>query len=219
MNFILKFNLGLSNLIKIAISISFIFFVQQTNAQSISVNDTIITRAIIINGDTLSLKDLEHVSVFTKLTQAQKAALAKYNRLRNAVYLTYPYAMRAGAIMNDINTKLANVTDKKIRKAYIKTREKELRKEFTSQLTNLSVYQGKVLMKLINRETGSNCFEIIREMKSGVTAGFYQTVLFFFDTSLKQSYDADTEDALVEKFVKEVQRMYGQDTPPHTKMM
>ncbi len=190
---------------------------QQINAQTVGVNDTIVTRAIIVNGDTLSLRDLELVTMYTKLTPAQKAALAAYNRLRNAVYVTYPYAMRAGAIMNEINFKLVGVTDKKERKKYIKSREKELRKEFTSQLTNLSIYQGKVLMKLINRETGSNCFEIIKEMKSGVTAGFYQTVLFFFDTSLKQSYDADTEDALVEKFVKEVQRMYGLDSAPHAK--
>ena len=209
----------MGNLIKIALSVSFIFFVQLAIAQKIGVYDTITTRAIVIDGDTLSLKDLEPVSVYTKLTASQKAALVAYNRLRNAVYVTYPYAMRAGAIMNDINIKLAGVTDKKTRKAYIKTREKELRMEFTAQLSNLSIYQGKVLMKLINRETGSNCFEIIREMKSGVTAGFYQTVLFFFDTSLKQSYDADTDDALVEKFVKEVQRMYGQDTAPHVKMM
>jgi hypothetical protein len=191
--------------------------VQQINAQTSGVYDTIVTRAIIVNGDTLSLRDLEPVTMYAKLTAAQKAAIAQYNRLRNAVYVTYPYAMRAGAIMNEINAKLVGVTDKKERKKYIKSREKELRKEFTSQLTNLSIYQGKVLMKLINRETGSNCYEIIKEMKSGVTAGFYQTVLFFFDTSLKQSYDADTDDALVEKFVKEVQRMYGVDSAPHAK--
>jgi Domain of unknown function (DUF4294) len=191
--------------------------VQQINAQTSGVYDTIVTRAIIVNGDTLSLRDLEPVTTYAKLTAAQKAAIAQYNRLRNAVYVTYPYAMRAGAIMNEINAKLVGVTDKKERKKYIKSREKELRKEFTSQLTNLSIYQGKVLMKLINRETGSNCFEIIKEMKSGVTAGFYQTVLFFFDTSLKQSYDADTDDVLVEKFVKEVQRMYGVDSAPHAK--
>ena len=189
------------------------------HAQTMGVNDTIITRAIIINGDTLSLRDLEPVSVYTKLTAAQKAALAAYNRLRNAVYVTYPYAMRAGAIMNEINYKLIGVTDKKERKKYIKSREKELRKEFTNQLTNLSIYQGKVLMKLIYRETGSNCYEIVRELKSGFTAGFYQTVMFFFDTSLKQEYDADTNDALVEKFVKEVQRMYGWNTDPHAKVI
>jgi Domain of unknown function (DUF4294) len=157
------------------------------------------------------------VTLFTRLTEAQKKQLAKYNRLRNAVYVTYPYALRAGAIFNDINAHLAKISDKKLRKAYIKTREKELKKEFTTPLTNLSIYQGKVLMKLINRETGDNCFEIIKELKSGFTAGVYQTVAFFFDTSLKQSYDADTDDIVIERIVKEVQRMYNIDTPPHAK--
>ncbi|MFC4261624.1 DUF4294 domain-containing protein [Ferruginibacter yonginensis] len=187
---------------------------QQTNR-----NDTIVTEAIIYEGDTLSLKTLDFVFTYGKLSKAQIAANAQYNRLRNAVYVTYPYAIRAGAVMNDINAKLTGVTDKDERKKYIKSREKELKKEFTEPLKNLSVYQGKVLMKLINRETGNNCYEIIKEYKGGVTARFYQTVAFFFDSNLKQSYDADTDDALIEKFVKEVQRMYGHNSAPHAKMM
>ncbi len=190
---------------------------QQTNAQTIGANDTIRTLSIIYEGDTIPLQNLEYVHVYGKLSAAAKAAYAKYNRLRNAVYVTYPYAMRAGAVMNDINANLVGVTDKDKRKEYIKSREKELKKEFTTPLTNLSIYQGKVLMKLINRETGSNCYEIIKEMKGGFTARFYQTVAFFFDSNLKQSYDADTDDATIEKIVKEVQRMYGYDTAPHAK--
>jgi hypothetical protein len=191
--------------------------VQQTYGQTIGANDTIKTLSIVYEGDTIPLQNLEYVHVYGKLSTAAKAAYAKYNRLRNAVYVTYPYAMRAGAVMNDINANLVGVTDKAKRKEYIRTREKELKKEFTTPLTNLSIYQGKVLMKLINRETGSNCYEIIKEMKGGFTARFYQTVAFFFDSNLKQSYDADTDDATIEKIVKEVQRMYGYDTPPHAK--
>jgi hypothetical protein len=188
-------------------------------AQQIGINDTITTQAIVYEGDTISLQTLETVFLYARLTEAQKAALAKYNRLRNAVYVTYPYARRAGAIMNEINANLIGVTDKAKRKIYIKSREKELRKEFTTPLTNLSIYQGKVLMKLINRETGDNCYEIIKEVKGGLTARFYQTVAFFFDTNLKQSYNADTDDATIERIVKEVQRMYGYDTAPHAKAM
>ena len=98
--------------------------------------------------------------------------------------------------------------EKEDRKAYIKTREKELRKEFTEPLTNLSIYQGKVLMKLINRQTGNNCYEIIKEYKGGVTARVYQTVAFFFSTSLKQPYDAHGDDKEIESIVQEVERMY-----------
>jgi hypothetical protein len=64
-------------------------------------------------------------------------------------------------------------------------------------------------MKLINRETGNNCYEIIKEYKSGLTARFYQTVAFFFSTSLKQPYDAKGDDQQIEQFVLEVCRMYG----------
>jgi hypothetical protein len=209
----------LSNLRKIFTILTLTCITHAASAQSAGIYDTLLRRAIVYNGDTLTLQDLECAYTYTKLTDAQKIALAKYNRLRNAVYVTYPYARRAGLVMNDINAKLAGVTDKKERKNYIKSREKELKKEFTNPLTNLSVYQGKVLMKLINRETGDNCYEIIKEVKGGLTARFYQTVAFFFDSNLKQSYDADTNDSTIEKIVKEVQRMYGYDYAPHAKAM
>ena len=172
-------------------------------------NDTILTGAVIYNGDTLEAKTLDMVAVSGYLTEEQLKNIAKWTRLRNAVYVTYPYAKRAGAVLNDINSHLTGVTDKEVRKDYIKSREKELKKEFTDPLTNLSVYQGRVLMKLINRETGNNCYEIIKEYKGGLTARLYQTVAFFFSTSLKQSYDAAEEDAEIEKIVLEVRRMYG----------
>ncbi len=196
-----------------------LFSVQKSHAQQTGLHDTIQTQAIIYDGDTMELKTLEFVFVYAKLSAAQAKANAKYNRLRNAVYVTYPYARRAGAVMNDINAKLVAVKEKEDRKKYIKTREKELKKEFNDPLTNLSVYQGKVLMKLINRETGNNCYEIIKEYKGGLTARLYQTVAFFFDSNLKQSYDADTDDATIERIVKEVQRMYGYDDAPHAKAM
>jgi hypothetical protein len=202
---------------KLVLILFMLFGVQQSYAQTVGKNDTIQTLSIVYEGDTIPLKNLDYVYVYSKISAAQKEANAKYNRLRNAVYVTYPYALRAGAIMNDINANLVGVTDKDKRKTYIKSREKELKKEFTTPLTNLSIYQGKVLMKLINRETGSNCYEIIKEMKGGFTARFYQTVAFFFDTNLKQSYDAETDDATIEKIVKEVQRMYGYNTAPHAK--
>jgi Domain of unknown function (DUF4294) len=181
----------------------------KTAAQTPGVNDTIITQAVIYNGDTIEAKTLEPLFLYSRLNEAQMSERAKYNRLRNAVYVTYPYARRAGLIMNDMNEKLLQITKKDARKTYIHSREKELKKEFTNPLTNLSIYQGKVLMKLINRETGNNCYEIIKEYKGGFSARFYQTVAFLFNSNLKQPYNAIKDDALIERFVKEVQRMYG----------
>jgi len=180
------------------------FVIAQTGA-----NDTLQTEAVIYEGEVVPAKTLQNVYIYYKFNEAQLNARAKYNRLRNAVYVTYPYARRAGTIMNDINDKFLAMPKKSDRRSYIKTREKELKKEFTEPLTNLSVYQGKVLMKLINRETGNNCYEIIKEYRGGFTARLYQTVAFFFNSNLKQPYDPSKDDAVIEKLVMEVQRMYG----------
>jgi len=172
-------------------------------------NDTIMVPAKISEeGILIPAKTLENFWISKPGPPGMKERIEKWTRLRNAVYVTYPYARRAGAVMNDINTRIAKMNEKEDRKAYIKTREKELRKEFTEPLTNLSIYQGKVLMKLINRQTGNNCYEIIKEYKGGVTARLYQTVAFFFSTSLKQPYDAQGDDKEIESIVQEVERMY-----------
>ena len=172
-------------------------------------NDTIITSAIIYNGDTIEAKTLERVEMVYVMTPFQRKNYKAYNRVRNAVLVTYPYARKAGGIMNKINRELVGISGEEQRRKIIRQREKELKKEFTEPLTNLSVYQGRVLMKLINRETGNDCYEIIKEYKGGLTARAYQTVAFFFKSSLKQTYDAKGEDATIEFFVKEAQRIYG----------
>jgi hypothetical protein len=184
------------------------FMPGKSYAQSLS-NDTIRMQAIIYQGDTIPMSVLANVYIKAILTEEQKKAIAKYNRLRNAVYVTYPYARKAGMLMNEMNDDLSKINEKKDKKKYIHSREKELRKEFTTPLTNLSVYQGKVLMKLINRETGNNCYEIIKEYRGGLTAGLYETIAFFFSTSLKQPYNPRQDDVLIERFVNEVQRLYG----------
>ena len=195
-------------ILKIVVFICSLFFYENVKAQH-GINDTIVSTAVIYNGDTIEAKTLGNIALYSHLTESQMSEKAKYNRLRNAVYVTYPYARRAGAVMNDINTRLSILGKNASRKDYIQTREKELKREFNDPLTNLSVYQGKVLMKLINRETGNNCYEIIKEYKGGITARLYQTVAFFFNSNLKQPYEPEKEDATIEKIVMEVQRMYG----------
>ena len=178
-------------------------------AQQLLINDTILTAAVIYEGDTIEAKTLQPLLIRSWYNESQMSAKAKWTRLRNAIYVTYPYAKRAGGVMNILNVQLAHILKSEDRKKCIQSKEKELKKEFTDPLTNLSIYQGKVLMKLINRETGNNCYEIIKEYKGGFTARFYQTVAFFFSSNLKQPYDKNGEDVEMEKIVQEVERMYG----------
>jgi hypothetical protein len=180
----------------------------QNNSSRYGPNDTLLVPYYVYQGDTIPLRTLEMVWVTAKMPEAMRKRLAEWTKLRNAVYVTYPYARKAGAIMNDMNAKMAKMTSENQKKTYIKSREKELKKEFADPLENLSVYQGKILMKLINRQTGNNCYDIIKEYKGGFTARFWQTVAFFFGTSLKQPYDAKGDDQQIESIVKEIERMY-----------
>jgi hypothetical protein len=143
------------------------------------------------------------------MSEAQQEAFRQWTRLRNAVYVTYPYAKKAGYLFNEINFNLSRMPDKRQRREYMRSKEAALRKEFTKPLTNLSVYQGKVLMKIINRETNNTCFEIVREYKGSFSAQFWQSVAWVFGSSLKQGYDPKGEDADLERIVQEVARMYG----------
>lgn len=169
-------------------------------------HDTIVVSAIWYQNEMMPYKELEMVWVGNNLSgRKMEKYVAEWNRLRTAVYATYPYARIAGSTINDINAKMQAFDGKKDRKAYIKSREKELRKQFTEPLTNLSVYQGKVLMKLINRQTGNNCYEILKEYKGGVNARLYQTVAFFVGGNLKQDWDVtDKTDRQIENFVREI---------------
>lgn len=194
----------------IAYKITFLLLLLTLGTKGISqssnwgANDTLITGAVIFAGDTIEAKVLAGVYVFS---YAKLSAKAKWTRLRNAVYVTYPYAKRAAIILNDVNAHILG-KDPVYASQYINSREKELKKQFADPITNLSVYQGKILMKLINRETGNNCYNILKEFKGGVTARFWQTVAFFFGSNLKQPYDPNGEDKEIETIVKEVRKLY-----------
>lgn len=169
-------------------------------------NDTIILPAIWYNREIINYKEMEMAWVSNLSPEKLAKFIEEWTRLRNAVYVTYPYARIAGGTINDITKNLSNGQSRIERKAYIKTREKELKNEFSDPLSNLSVYQGKILMKLINRQTGNNCYDIIKEYKGGFNARFYQTVAFFVGGNLKQDWDTKENkmDRQIENIVKEI---------------
>src|SRR5215213_1889466 len=186
-------------------------FSQKSEAQTFAQptygkHDTIRSRTIFYDNEWIPYSEMEMVYVSNVSAEKLAKILQEYNRLRNAVYVTYPYAKTAGAVINDVNNHLKDVSSKKDRKKYIKSREGELKKQFSDPLSNLSVYQGKVLMKLINRETGNDCYEIIKEYRGGMNARMYQTVAFFFGSSLKQEFDAQNNslDRQIEAIVQEI---------------
>lgn len=196
-------------IVKILIILSFSLVSLFSKAQY-GTYDTIRVHAYIDkNGDTIPEEELLPVIVYTNISKKWKAYWEQWTRLRNAVYITYPYSKATSKIINELNERLKNVHSQKERKKIIKSREKELKKEFADKLTKLSIYQGKILMKLIYRETNNNCYEIIKEFKGSFSAFFWQSIAVLFGANLKQTYDKDGADKEIEPIVLSVQKMYG----------
>ena len=169
-------------------------------------NDTLLVPAIWYRNEMHTFREQDGVWIGQGNAKQQAKQIKEWTRLRNAVYVTYPYARIAGSTINDIHKNLQGVSERRARKKYLESREKQLRKEFADPLTNLSVYQGKILMKLINRQTGNNCYEILKEYKGGLNARLYQTVAFFFGGNLKQDWspNEDATDRDIENIIREI---------------
>ncbi|MHB1922642.1 MAG: DUF4294 domain-containing protein [Chitinophagaceae bacterium] len=171
-------------------------------------NDTILLSATVVGSDTLPVITLEEILVQAPWPRALAKRMMEWTRLRNAVYVTYPYALAAARILRDVNFRLAALPSKKQKKAFLKMKEKELKAEFGNKLENLSMYQGEILMKLISRQTGENCYSIIKKMKGGFSARLWQTVAFFFGSDLKSNYNLQ-QDRDIETIVLEIEARQG----------
>lgn len=175
-------------------------------------HDTIrVWAEILPNGDTIPVSILPDYYAYSVLRGEWKEYYKEWKRLKNAVYVTYPYALKAATIINTVNKQLVGIDDRRKRRAIIRSHEKELRTEFSDRLKNLSVYQGKVLMKLINRQTGETCYEILEEYKGSIPTAFYQGIAFIFGSSLKQGYNplVDKRDRFIEIITRDLEYKYG----------
>ncbi len=128
--------------------------------------------------------------------------LKNYQRMVRAVKKVYPLAIEAAKRMENLDEELAKYERRKDRKAYTKAIEDALKEEITPMLWKMTRYEGKILLKLIDRETNHTVFGIIKDFRSGFTAGFYQTMAKLFGNDLKLEYDPDGEDEMLEHIVK-----------------
>ncbi|HPQ08121.1 MAG TPA: DUF4294 domain-containing protein [Bacteroidia bacterium] len=167
-------------------------------------------KAIVSGNDTLPLIDLPEVQVYAYWGKvyASKKLFEEWTRTKYNVKKVYPYAILASALLQEMDNKLAQIPSEKERKIFIKQCEKELRAKFEEDLKNLSVTQGKILMKLIYRETGKTTFQIVKEMRGGFEAAMWQALAFIFGNSMKVQYDPSGEDFMVEKAVQLVEKGY-----------
>jgi Domain of unknown function (DUF4294) len=158
------------------------------------------------NGERLPEVQIGEVSVVPPPTmpKARKSDLRKYDRLVYNVKKVYPFALIARERIRKLNDTLINIQDEKERKKYLKNLEKRMFAEFEGDIREMTITQGKILIKLIDRETKNTSYELIRDYRGKISAAFWQGIARIFGTNLKDEYDADGDDLLIEMIIKEI---------------
>ncbi len=157
----------------------------------------------VLGGDTFLVKELAEIDVVAKPRTAFRNGRERryYGRLLRDVKKTLPYAKIAAAVMVEVNDSLQSLTTKKEQNAFIKEKEEQLFAEYEPILRKMTIRQGRMLIKLIDRECQITSYEVVRIYRGGFSAFFWQGIARIFGTNLKSRYDPAGEDALVEEVV------------------
>lgn len=154
----------------------------------------------IVN-DTIYVDTLDPVEIYPKRGMFRFYKRWRYSRKIRNLKKVYPYAKKAGILLKEINAEYLKLETEREKKRFIKKAEKRLFAQFEGELRNMTISQGRMLIKLIFRETGNTTYEILKEFKGGFSAFFWHSVARLFGSSLKYKYDKDGDDADLERLV------------------
>ncbi|EFK96316.1 conserved hypothetical protein [sediment metagenome] len=183
-----------------------VFFLGATNYADCQKKDkdNDILRGVIIDGDTIPEIIMQEVIIFPKRKFNNERERQHYYKLVRYVKKAYPYAKLAKKRLDEINSVLQNLPSEEQQKQYIDQMDDAIKAEFEDDIRDMTLSQGKILIKLIDRETGDSSYELIKQLKGSVTAFFWQGIAQFFGANLKTGFDPknDEEDKLIEEIIK-----------------
>lgn len=159
----------------------------------------------IVGKDTIPWITLPTVEIYGTLTPEDQAAIQQYRRLQFNILKVYPYARFAAAKFNEINQKAQGMSNHE-RKKYIKEEEKKAKDQFEAELKQLTYSQGKILIKLVDRETGKTSYELVKELRGSFHAFLWQGLARLFTANLKAQYDSAGDDRAIEQIVRRIER-------------
>lgn len=168
--------------------------------------DTTSIEYLIIEGDSIPRRsiDLDEVMLLHKLKFGNREERIRYLILRRKTLKVYPYAKMAAERLDSMNTHLTTLTKNRHKKRYIKKIQKYIEGEFSDELKKMSRTEGQILVKLIHRQTGKTAFDLVKELRNGWRAFWYNTTASMFDISLKREFDPINvkEDYLIEDILQ-----------------
>jgi hypothetical protein len=188
-------------MLKFKFSLIFFIIILKVSSQEQSL---IPVGGAIINGDTIAVVQLREVSIFgwRNMSPAEER---KMTRLIRNVKVAYPYARLAGLKFIEYEDILSQTPDEKIRRKIMKQVEDELMDEYGEELKQLTISQGKILIKLVDRETGESSYDIVTEFRGEFRAVFYQAFARFFGLNMKEKYDPEGNDREIENIVRMIE--------------
>lgn len=157
------------------------------------------------DGETMPEVEIKEVKVLAHPRPERKSEYRKYERLVSNIKRVYPYAVMVRYRLSQVNDDLKNIKNEKDRKEYLKKVEKSVFADYEDDIQQMTITQGKLLIKLIDRETQNTSYELIREYRGKLTAAFWQGIARIFGTNLKEEYDGYGNDALIELIIRDIE--------------
>ncbi len=161
---------------------------------------------IIQNGDTAFLSAIEEAYIFPTRKFKNNRDMQRYRKLIRNVKRVYPYAKIAGQKFREIDATLATLKTEKQQKEYIKRVEAEIMNQYEDDLKKLTLTQGRILIKLVDRETGHTSYEVVKELQGNFKAFLWQTLARLFGSNLKWAFDEKGEDKLINEIVVMIEK-------------
>jgi hypothetical protein len=168
---------------------------------TLKLEDFEVVTSTFFQGETIPHRTIEEVIVFPERKFKSRRQARKYSRLIENVKKVYPYAKLAKYKLIEMNDYLLTLPTEKEQKRYIQSVEAELREEFEDDLRKLTLTQGRLLIKLINRETGDTTYFLIKELKGTFSAFFWQAIARIFRSNLKTEFDSTGEDRIINQII------------------
>ena len=159
----------------------------------------------VVDGDSLLVIKMRPVIIYPPRKFKNKRERRRYTRMIRNVKKVYPYALTINNIFYESEMHLRTLDTKKEKRKYIKKKEKELKKQFEKTIRNMTFTQGRILIKLVDRETGHTSYQLVKHFKGSLSAMFWQSIALVFSTNLKYEYDPKKEDKWIEEIVARIE--------------
>jgi hypothetical protein len=157
------------------------------------------------DGEKLPEIEIKEVTIVGKRKLFGGFQAWRYERLVYNVKKVYPFSIIVREKLNNVNEELEKLPNDRERKKYMKEVEKQVFRDYEDDIRNMTITQGKLLIRLIDRETQNTSFELIREYRGKISAAFWQGIARLFGTNLKEEYEPSGDDALIEQIITEIE--------------